>query len=309
VPAASLTGTLSGLLPQDVGAVQVTFASAALPLSPVGSYPITAGITGPASASYALATAAAAVTIGKAASSLTLSSGLLAQVTTTTAGQPGGKVTLLDGNTGIATLTADATGSAQFSTAGLSNGSHTLSVSYAGDGNFLPSVSAPVVIMTGPAAGGDFNLASAGAAALTVAAGNSATFSFTESPINGGPPSQIVLSASGLPAGATAVFNPAYLPAGAGAVNFTLTVQTIKAGLVGPATLVFAGFLLLLLHRRRRVTCSAVAVLALAGCGDRVAGVGQSGQAQTYNIVVNATATSASGATLLHSVTVTLTTQ
>ncbi len=201
----------------------------------------------------------------------------------------------------------------QFSAAGFSSGSHTLSASYAGDPNFLPSLSSPVMVTVGSSASADFAVASAGAAAVTVPAGSAAIFTFLETPLNGGLSSPIVLSASGLPAGATAVFSPAYLPPGSGPATFTLTVQTIKtAGMPLTGRLIFAGLLavLLLPRRHRRLFLPALLVITAAGCGDRVNSAGQQAvQSRTYNITVNATSTSSAGTTLLHSVTVTLTTE
>ncbi len=312
----ALTGTLTGVLAQDLGAVQVTFASTATTNSGAGTYPISASLSGTAASDYVLTTAPAALTISRAASTVALTVGLLAHVATTTAGQPSGSVALLDGGTSVATVAATPTGDAQFSSAALSTGSHTLSASYAGDGNFLPSSSPPVVVTVGSAAGADFSIAATGSAAVTVNAGSSATFFFAEAPLNGALSSPIVLAASGLPTGATATFTPAYLPPGSGSQTFSMTVQTIKtASVEWPRTLLVAallGFVLLPRRRRDWLAFGSIAMLTagLSGCGDRVSSADQSAsQPRIYNITVNATATSNAGATLLHSTTVTLTLQ
>ena len=312
LPIPALSGSLTGVLTRDAGSVQATFSSAAVPLSGAGTYPISATLSGSAAANYGLTTNPAAVVITRAASTVSLSaSTLLAHVSSSTSGQPGGSVTLLDGGAPSATVTAIG-GDAQFSTASLSNGSHTLSVTYAGDQNFLPSTSSPVSVTVGGSAAADFALASSGAAAVTVPAGSAAVFSFTETPVNGSLSSPILLTAAGLPAGAVATFSPAYLPPGSAPQTFTLTIQTLKtAGLPWKGTLVFAGLLGFVLLPRRRKRLAFLFVLGAAvGCGDRVNTAGQdTAQSRTYNITVNATSTSNSGAALLHSSTVTLTLQ
>ena len=312
LPLPALTGTLTGVFAQDASAVQVSFSSAATAMPAAGTYPISATLTGAAAGNYALTTVPTAVMITRAAANVTLTSALLAEVTSSTSGQPGGTVTLLDGGTASSVATVSVAGSAQFSSANLSTGSHTLSARYAGDANFLGSTSPPVLVTIGPASGADFTLASTGPTAQTVPSGTSAVYSLLETPVNGGPSSQIVLSVTGLPAGATATFNPTYLPPASTASNFTLTIQTLKtAGLGVPGTLLFAGLLGLLLLPRRggRAALAGLVVLGLCGCGDRVTSAGQDlAASRTYNVTVNATSTSNSGATLLHSVSLTLTT-
>jgi len=63
------------------------------------------------------------------------------------------------------------------------------------------------------AAGTDFSLAASGAT-QTVPAGTAASFGFTLDVQGNGLPSQLVLSAAGLPVGATASFSPTYVPPG-----------------------------------------------------------------------------------------------
>jgi hypothetical protein len=58
------------------------------------------------------------------------------------AGVPTGAVTFSDGSTALATVPLNATGSATFTPASLALGSHSITVSYSGDANFLASTSA-----------------------------------------------------------------------------------------------------------------------------------------------------------------------
>ena len=144
-------------------------------------------------------------------------------------------------------------------------------------------------------------------------AGGTAVFAFSETPIasqGATLASPIALSVSGLPVGATASFSPAYLPPAGGPLSFTLTVQTAKTALlrqVGEGILVVA-LLLPVCLRRRRAFAGLAMVLLLAGCGARVKTAGGNGST-TANLVVTGTATSAAGAAIMHSVTVTLVVQ
>lgn len=58
-PIPALTGSLSGVLPQDVGNLTAVFTTTAAMMSPPGSYPIVAALTGSASANYSVVMSAA----------------------------------------------------------------------------------------------------------------------------------------------------------------------------------------------------------------------------------------------------------
>lgn len=53
------------------------------------------------------------------------------------AGTPGGTVTFFDGTTPLATVPLDGSGTATFTTAALSSGSHSITATYSGDADFL----------------------------------------------------------------------------------------------------------------------------------------------------------------------------
>jgi sugar lactone lactonase YvrE len=311
-PIPALTGTLTGILAQDASNVALVLASTAVPLSSPGAYPITASLSGSAAANYSLTQAAAAVSIAPAPSATTLSSSLAVHVASSTAGTPSGSVSLLDASSVYAVATLSASGDAQFSSANLTAGTHTLTAAYAGDRNFLASSSAPLLDTIGAASVADFSLSATGQTDVAVAAGSTAAFSFSVNPLNGALSSPIQLTVSGLPAGATASFNPAYLPPANTAAAFILTVQTAKSASLGhPATLVWALLLpgALWLARRRRVSFLTVLLLLTLGCGDRVNTESSEVATATYNLTVTATATSSTGATLQHSAMVTLSIQ
>jgi len=314
VPA--LTGTLTGVLVQDASAVVLHLSTVAVMLSAPGSYPIIATLSGSAAGNYSLSVRPSAVTVTRATAFVTLANSLAVHVAPALAGTPSGQVSLLDGNILYATATLSPSGKAQFSAANLSNGSHTLNATYAGDTDFLSAVSPPTTLSIGPGTSADFSLVSLGPDSVTVSSGSAATFSFAVAAMNGQLSSPISFSASGLPLGATASFNPGYLPPGSAPITFVLTIQTQKtARLTWPRKinpLIFAALLpLLSLFRKRRARAYPLFLLALlAGCGDRInnAATGTSAE-RSYNITVNATATTVSGGTLQHNATVILTLQ
>jgi hypothetical protein len=127
--------------------------------------------------------------------------------------------------------------------------------------------------------------------------------------------SAINLSVSGLPEGATATFNPAYLSPGTSSQPVTLTITTAstqaQSSLGVPAAFALLLIPLVGLMRRGSVRLLGLALLGLAGvglsgCGDRANSVALSSQIKSYAITVTGTATGPTGAILSHSVVVTL---
>jgi hypothetical protein len=204
-------------------------------------------------------------------------------------------------------------------TPSLSNGSHTLTATYSGDTNFLAAQSAPAIVSIGPVSAPDFALVATGQTALTVTSGTAAAYSFVVSQAGGLLSSPIQLTASGLPANATASFNPAYIPPGSASGVFTLTVLTQKAALSPLVRMavpyVLAACLMLLLRkgRVRGIVCFVVAGFVLGmvvGCGDRVNSSAAAAVAsKSYMVTVSGTATGVGGVVLQHSVVVTLNVQ
>ena len=322
----TLTGSLAGVLPRDAGAVFLVLTSAAGALSPPAVYPVTATLTGPAAGNYVLSPLQASalsgstgpsIVIAKAVPIVSLSPTLQVHVGSPTQGQPGGVITLIDGANVVASSPLSAHGDAAFSSANLSLGTHSFTAAYAGDQNFQAARSAPALVSIGPVTGEDFSLASTTPATVNAAPGAAAVFAFAVAPISGSLASPVVLSASGLPVGATASFSPALLPPGNTVTAFTLTIRTAKQALfrlpneVG--SLLFATLLPLLLiakKRRPRALLLAIATFFTLGCGDRITHVPDAvTPVHSYVITVTGTATSSSGATLVHSTNVTLTVQ
>ena len=332
VPA--ITGSVSGVLPQDQRGVSVQFVSNAGTLSSAGSYPISAVLTGAAAPNYTVTTTLADVLIQKAPAlaSLTYSGStadagspltLASRVNSTTSGLPTGYVSYYDETSLMATVPVTGTGAVSFTTTGLSLGIHSLSAQYSGDTNFLPSLSNVIALTVGSATGvvtgSDFSLVSTSDLTQTVVGGGQASYSFAIQAQGSALTSPVNLSVLGLPNGAVSSFNPAVLPPG-GPSAFVLSVtapQTIASWweynrgsanpiMLGLFTLPFClgGFTL----RRRTLTAFAsLAVLIMAGCGDRIFNHGQSSTASlTYTLTVNATATTSTGTTAMHSTKVTL---
>lgn len=331
----ALTGSIAGVLPQDSGSVNANFASAATSASPVGVYPISASITGAAAKNYSLSSTAGTLTIRPAptittlnpsAASITSGTPLTvsAHVISTTTGTPAGTVTLLDAATPIATLPASM-GTSSFSISQLAAGSHTLTVAYAGNNNFLASSSTPAVItvIPAPSNSADFTIASSGAISQTIAPGGTASFSFTVQPQGAGLSSPVKLAVAGLPPLATASFNPEYLPPGTAPGTFVLTIETPQSTPIGHVTgeagtlialLLFPLPGLFLRRKHRRATLAILiamvfcgGMILLSGCGSRIfTGNQTAGSVKTYDITVTGTATSSAGTALQHSTTVKL---
>jgi hypothetical protein len=336
----TLTGTLSGVLPQDAGNVTAVFSTAATSTSTVGQYPVTVSLTGPAAGNYtvALASGSGDVTIGRAASAISLTSSnvtpylgapvtLTAQVSSMTTGVPTGSVAFYDGATVLSTAAIDATGSVSYSTSALAVGAHSITAIYSGDSNFS-GVTSGVTAET-VADVPDFTIASTGTTLQVMNPGQNATYSFTAQAQSAAFSSPVTLTASGLPAGATATFAPATITPGGTATAFSLSIQipTSTSENSGPASpsrnpllAVSSALLLMPLMGSRRLRArlgrmprtlfsvlvlllSGAVLMGLTGCG---AGGFFGQNPKSYDITVTATATSAVGTTLQHTTAVTL---
>ena len=117
---------------------------------------------------------------------------------------------------GSATLNA---GAATLTHASLSGGNHSITAEYFGDANFAASTSAALTQVVN-----NISLTAA-QSSVTVTKGGTATFPLTVGQ-SGALTSAITFSCSGLPTGWSCGFNPTTVPAGSGATQVTLTVQT-----------------------------------------------------------------------------------
>ena len=332
----SVTGTLVN---GDTNGTAVTgvpvYSTAALSISPAGTYPIS--VAGLNSNNYVVAFVNGTLTVTKATQgsggivSVTLTSSLnpslYGNAVTFTATVPPaatGAVQFEDGSTVLGTGTI-ANGIATMTTSTLAVGTHPMTAVYSGDGNYNAATSAVYSqTVNAQAAVLDFTLTLTSAQSKTVLPGASASYTLQVAPTNTNYPGPVTFSAAGLPIGANISFSPATVAAGAGpaAVNFSVQtagqVATGAAGKLGKNGLPVALGLLLLPFvgsRRLRRNGSAagryvflmlvllggiVATSGMTGCGFN--GNGFFGQApHTYNITITATS-----GTIQHSVNVTL---
>jgi sugar lactone lactonase YvrE len=333
----TITGTLSGVLAQDANNVTAVFTTTATAASTVSQYPISVTLTGSAAADYTVTLAAGSggITIGKAASTVTLSSSSLAPflgapvtftalAASSTTGTPSGTVSFYDGATLLIT-TPISNGSATYTSTGLAGGAHSITAVYSGDTNFTTSTSTAVVetVTSSP----DFTLTPTGALTQSVTSGKSATYTFALQPQGGTLTSPITLTASGLPTGATAVFAPATIATGGSSATVSLTIQTASINSTSTSTSppgrapllpISAALFLLPLLRNKHVRArfgrmprtlfsmlflliAGAATLGLTGCGN-----GAHDPNSTYTVTVTASAAGAPNTTLQHTATVTL---
>jgi sugar lactone lactonase YvrE len=334
-PVPSISGTLTGVLPQDTSNLSAAFTTTATTLSPSGTYPITATLTGSAAGNYAIASPATTLTINPAPTLITLSNlgatastgssiNITAYVTSTTSGTPAGAVTLLDSASPISTTLLSATGAAVFTITSITQGQHSFNAVYSGSSNFTPSASTSqlITVGTGPTTNPDFTLTPTGTTTQTVPSGSSASFTFTVQP-QGAISSSITLAATGLPNLATASFNPPTLPPGSTNNTFTLTIATPNTAalesapthpslrwaflLLPVATLVVRPRSSLIPTKFFTLTLLSLTLLLSTGCGDRISTADALAiAAKSYTITVTGTATASTGSVLQHSATVTL---
>ena len=323
----ALTGSLSGVLPQDVGNVSAIFMTTAGPLSPTGRYPITATLTGPASASYSVVMSSSSGSLQIAqAPSVTVEQSLAqnsytglpllltANVNSTTQGVPTGTVQFLDNGAVVATAVL-VNGVASGTYLSPSVGSQSIVASYGGDGNFMTSASQAQMATVSPVP--DFTMAASGSSTQTVAEGDVANYTMTVGAQSGAFTGAVDFSAAGLPTGATVSFSPPQVVPGTASTNVTMSVQTSdvlpvaatvrRYGIAGFACLLLPW---LLVRRRGRVRpiamCGVLTLLiGAAGCGARSVSTAALDE-QTYMLTVTGTSTNLAGVVVSHSMQVTL---
>jgi hypothetical protein len=328
--------TLLGTAALDASGV-ATLSTASLA---TGTYSLTVQYSG--NASFLSSTSAAVpVTVTVNASTTTTSTSLVASPNPVTVGQalaltatvsgsgtstPAGTVSFLNGSTPLGTATLNASGVATLSTASLAAGTYSLTAQYTGSNSFLSGTSAAVSVTVNAQATTivqSFNLNVGGSTSQTVQPGETAVYTLGVSPAAGTTLPTINFVVSGLPAGATATFSPQTIPAGNGATNVTMSIQTsVQSAMLernrklGGGLVVALGILLLPFGSGIRrsgkrmlrlpylviLLAGAVSLAGLTGCAVlNVPGEFSSASAQTYTITVTSTA-----ASLSHTTTVTL---
>ena len=230
-----------------------------------------------------------------------------------------GSVTFYSGAVALGTVSLSS-GSAQLTTAALPDGTSSISAVYSSDPNFTASSSNVL-----PQLVEDFQLVVSGVTLLSVVPGTSATFGGTLTSPTGAFTYPVVLSITGLPAGAVATFNPASVTLGPNPVGVTVTIQTPMTarlhypGLVGGGSVALALLVLPFSRRmRRRIPQARLwlsllmllglgSLTGLSGCGSSSGLFGQ--QPRTYTLSLVGTATGANGFILQRSISYTLTVQ
>ena len=239
-------------------------------------------------------------------SSLTLNAGQTVQLTATVtsgSGTPSGNVTFLDGTTTLNTITLNGNGTATYNTT-LAAGSHSLTASYTPSGNDVSSTSAPVTVQVQ-----DFSV-TASPASLTIAPGGSGSSALTFTGL-GGLAGTVTYTCSDL---------PTYISCNSGTVTLSGSIaSTATVNLTVAATLAAIPAIWLLLapifalagfrrkRGRRRAGLTALASVALLGCGGTTASI-SSGGSQTppagqQTATITATTSTVAG-TLSHTVTI-----
>ncbi len=320
--------TVLGTAPLNASGIATLSVSFSTP----GTHPLTA--TFPASGSYAAATSpvvnqnvqnfAATATLTSSVNPVLISNATVLTATITSpAGPPTGSVTFFDGVKSIGTVTLNSSGVATLSVTFSTNGQHILTVNYAGNGLYQPATSAPLTQVVE-----DFSLALATGSqnSASIILGQSTQYNLVVSPIGANSlAAAVALTVTGLPAGGSATFNPAGVPAAAGITPVVLTVNApplTSSSLREPTNPArpsshrnapaFLALLLLptgfLLRRRRAAIRLLVlfvglaAAVGLSGCLSNQA-TGYYGQIpETYTLTVTGTS-----GTLTHTVLVTLT--
>jgi DNA-binding beta-propeller fold protein YncE len=202
-----------------------------------GSYTLTATFTPTDTSTYAATSTNASLTVAKSTPALALTSSAVAAgagspvtftaTVTSSVGTPSGSVSFYDGTTLLGTGTL-AAGVATYATLNLPVGALSITAVYSGDSNFstLTSAGLTETVMTA-------YTVTAPTTPVPVAPGGAATIDITVPPVGGAFNGVVTLSASGLPPGATATFNPPTVTPGTAGAPTVLTIQlaTLNAGI------------------------------------------------------------------------------
>jgi hypothetical protein len=308
--------TLLGSIAVNSSGIAI-FTTSSLPvgaLSLTAVYSGNAGFAGSTSAAFtetvAVAMTAVTTTTTLTASPNPLADGqpatLTATVTPSPTGSPAGIVSFYSGTTLLGTATLNASGVATYTTSSLPAGADSVTAVYPGNAGFAPSASSPLsetvntaYTVTGPAT------------PVAAAPGGAATFDLSVPPLGGPFDGLVTLSATGLPPGATATFNPPTVTPGSAGAPTVLTIQlaAVTASVpapgmpadhrqfpVAPFSLACVVFGAVLGRKRLPQTLALILLLAglgvgtslLTGCGGGFANT-PSTRAGNYTITVTGT--------------------
>jgi sugar lactone lactonase YvrE len=223
-------------------------------------------------------------------------------------GTPTGTVSFYNGETLLGTETVNSSGVATFSTASLPAGALSITAVYSGNSSFAGSTSSALTETVGAV----FTV-TAPSAPVTVPQGGTVEIDVTVPPLGGAFSLPVTLSASGLPPGASASFNPPVVIPGASGAPTVMTIQLATLATTVPGReprppagrFLVASFLLAVgcltgVRRRcgparfRLIAMSAIlafAAIATVGCGGGLIGPSST---QPGQYVVTITGTSGS---------------
>jgi len=332
----ALTGTLTGVVPQDTSKVSAVYSTTATITSDPGAYPIAVKLAGAAAANYtvSLGAGSGSVIIAKAPTTVTLHASnnfpilgtpvtLTAVVASTTSGTPTGTLNFYNGATLLnATPLTLVNGSASLTISTLPLGAQSITAVYNGSVDFIVNTSSA---LTPTVLSPEFTL-TASPASQTILPGQSAAYTATFTPVNATFLYPVTYSVSGLPNGVTAIFNPTSIATGAGTTKATMTVSASTlaelhkgspplGGLPASSALAFLLLPFVFSKRTRRAATRLsrsgkllLALLALAAAAGAVTGCGGGGffGHTTNNYTVTVTAVSGP---VTHTANVTLTVQ
>ena len=307
----AFTGSVSGAAYSN--SFTESFATTANATSAPGAYAIVPSVTGANVGDYSVSAINGMLTVTQAASVTTVSASavsvnpsqsvtLTAIVASTTTGTPTGSVTFYDNGTSLQQVSLN-NGSASLTTLLSAGSTHTITVTYSGDTDFLGGSASATGTVSVTALDFTFS-ATPATSSETVVPGGAATYTFTIAPPYGSYGGPVTFTITGLPAGATASFSPAVIAANAGPQSITLAVQTAQPLARNDRQSPFRKELpltaLLLLPlmsscklRRRWNSRLLMLALLVAGLGGSTllsgCGAEQSGQPASYTLTVTAT--------------------
>jgi len=232
---------------------------------------------------------------------------------------PTGTVNFLDGTTTLKSAAALTAGVATFSTTALGVGSHSITAVYSGDASYPTSTSTASTVVVTPAPVPDFAFTVSNSQLIATQNSTSSITSVNVSMVNGF--SQTVsFACSGLPAASRCVFSPATLTA-SGSSTLTVTIDT--GALARPSFgdrgvqdgIMAAGLLALPLLMRRKVRAklrkatTLMALLLMAGGLASISGCGGGGSTSSTPVGSSTVTVTATGGSVTHTATFTLSVQ
>jgi hypothetical protein len=200
---------------------------------------------------------------------------LTATVSPAPSGTPNGTVVFYSGTTLLGTATLSSSGVATLTLSSLVVGTDSITAAYSGNSGFAASVSATLSLTVTTS-----YTISAPATPFDVAQGGFVTVNITVPPLGGAYNNTVTLSASGLPGGATATFNPPTVVPGTAGAPTVMTIQlaSLSAGIPArplpanrggfPGAALSLAFVLFgAVLARKRVPRGLALVITLAGLG------------------------------------------